>query len=264
MTAPTVPDDLWKRLTSTVGLVSVRCGAITNVMAAEWSYFVNKAPLYAAVVLGPRAATGALIAEAGEFALTLCSEDQAELADFAGAFSVADVDKTGSELIEFGAPRAIGSPWVAGGLLAAECVVRETVRFPGHTMYAGEVVAAHLPEGSPRPLVKHGAMYGLGEPVRRAAVAATAQLLPGGVLRVAATGPAGDGDARWRIGLVSEDGAVEPLGEHASTAHGDVLVDLPVPSRPALERPAGGRVVVERDGAKPGYARITRPSRSPR
>src|SRR5690606_7681437 len=109
MTAPTVPDDLWKRLTSTVGLVSVRCGAITNVMAAEWSYFVNKAPLYAAVVLGPRAATGALIAEAGEFALTLCSEDQAELADFAGAFSVADVDKTGSELIEFGAPRAIGS-----------------------------------------------------------------------------------------------------------------------------------------------------------
>jgi flavin reductase (DIM6/NTAB) family NADH-FMN oxidoreductase RutF len=262
MTAPNVPEDLWKRLTSTVGLVAVRCGAMTNVMAAEWSYFVNKAPLYAAVVLGPRAATGALIAEAGEFALTLCGEDQAELADFAGGFSVADVDKTGSELIEFGAPQVIGSPWVTGGLLAAECVVRETVRFPGHTMYAGEVVAAHLPVGSPRPLVKHGAMYGLGEPVRPTAIVATAQLLPGGVLRVAATGPAGGGDARWRVGLVSADGVVEPLGEHPSTAHGDMLVDLRVPARPAPGRLDGRRVVVERDGAKAGYARIVRPSRS--
>lgn len=200
MTAQHVPGDLWKRLTSTVGLVGVRCGALTNVMAAEWSYFVNKTPLYAAVVLGPRAATGALIAEAGEFSLTLCGEDQAELADFASGFSVADVDKTTSELIEFGAPRVIGSPWVDSGLLAVECVIRETVRFPGHTMYAGEVVPAHLPEDPPRPLVKHGAMYGLGEPVLPTAIVAAAQLLPGRLMRVAATGGgrAGRRQARMR------------------------------------------------------------------
>ncbi|MFJ1749074.1 flavin reductase family protein [Streptomyces sp. NPDC088116] len=254
---PDLPDGLWKKLTSTVGLVSVRHGTGTNVMAAEWSYFVNKAPLYAAVVLGPRAATGALIAGAGEFSLTLCAEDQAEVADFAGSFSVADVDKTGSELIAFGEPEATGSPWVTGGLVAVECVLRQTVNFPVHTMYVGEVVAAHLPAHPPRPLVKHGAMHTLGAPVRRTAVVATARSLPGGLLRIAATGPVGAEDGRWRVSLLTAGGVTEPLGDHPTGVYGDFLVDLPVPDHLPVERLGGCRVRVERDGADPGYAEIT-------
>ncbi|MFE2938926.1 flavin reductase family protein [Streptomyces sp. NPDC059255] len=281
---PAIPDQLWKKLTSTVGLVSVRHGSATNVMSAEWSYFVNKAPLYAAVVLGPRSATGALIAAAGEFSLTLCAEDQAELADFAGSFSLADIDKTGSELITFGEPAATGTPWVTGGVVAVECVLRQTVRFPVHTLYAGEVVAAHLPTsaprapagpggaggagGTPRPLVKHGAMHTLGDPVRRTAVVTTAQLLPDGLLRIAATGPVATGpaatgrsagEARWRVTLLTADGGTVPLGEHPPAAYGDFLVDLPVPvsHRLPAERLRGCRVLVERDGAKAGYADIT-------
>ncbi|MFC9425496.1 flavin reductase family protein [Streptomyces sp. NPDC056987] len=276
---PAIPDQLWKKLTSTVGLVSVRHGSATNVMSAEWSYFVNKAPLYAAVVLGPRSATGALIAAAGEFSLTLCAEDQAELADFAGSFSVADIDKTGSELITFGEPSATGTPWVTGGVVAVECVLRQTVRFPVHTLYAGEVVAAHLPTnaprdaggpgGTPRPLVKHGAMHTLGDPVRRTAAVATAQLLPDGLLRIAATGPPATGrsagEARWRVTLLTADGGSVPLGEHPPAAYGDFLVDLPVPvsHRLPAERLRGCRVLVERDGAKAGYADITGVPTSP-
>ncbi|MFI6701050.1 flavin reductase family protein [Streptomyces sp. NPDC050509] len=271
---PAIPDQLWKTLTSTVGLVSVRHGSAANVMSAEWSYFVNKAPLYAAVVLGPRSASGALIAAAGEFSLTLCAEDQAELADFAGSFSVADIDKTGSELITFGEPTATGTPWVTGGVVAVECVLRQTVRFPVHTMYAGEVVAAHLPGNAPagasaplsapRPLVKHGPMHALGEPVRRTAIVAAAQLLPDGLLRIAATGPAATGrgaadDARWRVTLLTADGGTVPLGEHPPAAYGDFLVDLPVPvsHRLPAERLHGCRVRVERDGAKAGHTDIT-------
>ncbi|MFE3737309.1 flavin reductase family protein [Streptomyces sp. NPDC059134] len=264
---PAIPDRLWKKLTSTVGLVSVRHGSATNVMAAEWSYFVNKAPLYAAVVLGPRSASGALIAAAGEFSLTLCAEDQAELADFAGSFSLADVDKTGSERITFGTPTATGTPWVTGGVVAVECVLRETVRFPVHTMYAGEVVAAHLPGHAPgggpvRPLVKHGPMHALGGPVRRTAIVAAAQLLPDGLLRIAATGPAATGraaDARWRVTLLTADGGTVPLGEHPPAAYGDFLVDLPVPvsHRLPAELLHGCRVLVERDGAEAGHTDIT-------
>ncbi|WP_070016479.1 flavin reductase family protein, partial [Streptomyces nanshensis] len=216
-----VPADLWKKLTSTVGLVCVRHRGATNLMSAEWSYFVNKAPLYAAVVLGPRATTRELIAAAGEFTVTFCSEEQSELADFAGSFSTADVDKTTSDLVRLGEPEATGSPWVRGGLTAVECTLRQTVAFPVHTMYVGEVVAAHTPDPLPGPLVKHGAMHRLGGPAERTAAVVAAQLLPGGQLRVAATGPP-DAGGPWRLSLLIGGGP----DARAETAETDALDTL--------------------------------------
>lgn len=247
-----IPANLWKTATTTVGLVSVRRGDYVNVMAAEWSYFVNKAPLYAAVVLSPRSASRKIIEDIAEFSLTLCSEDQPELADFAGSFSVEEIDKTASELITFGKPKAVGSPWVEGGVVSLECVLRETVPLPVHTMYVGEVVASHQPEGERRPLVKHGGMHALGRPLQRTSVVATAQVIANGVLRVAATGPGVDGDAQWRVSLLKPDGGITDLGCHPSAEYGDFLVDLPLET---AELP-GSRIKVERDGAEPGYARL--------
>ncbi|MEU3340626.1 flavin reductase family protein [Streptomyces sp. NPDC006668] len=256
-----IPDQLWKKATSTIGLITVRHDRGVNVMSAEWSYFVNKDPLYAAVVLSPRAQSRELITERGEFGLTLCSEEQAELADFAGSFSLSDLDKTSCELIEFCTPQATGTPWVQGGLVALECVLRETVPFPVHTMFVAEVVAAHVPETDRRPLVKHGPMHALGEPVRRTAVAAAAQVLPDGTLRVAATGPAAPGADVWRVSLVRADGTRTDLGEHPSAEYGDFLADLPLPQDTASI--AGARVMVEREGAKPGFACLPEGSARP-
>ncbi|WP_326753323.1 flavin reductase family protein [Streptomyces hirsutus] len=252
-----VPGDLWKRLTSTVGLVCAHHDGVTNVMSAEWSYFVNKQPLYAAVVLGPRAATGRIVEAAGEFSVTLCAEDQAGLADFAGGFSVADIDKTSSELIRLGAPEATATPWVTGGVVAVECRLRQVVPLPVHTMYLGEVLAAHVPDRPPRPLVKHGAMHTLGEPARRTAVVAAAELRHGGMLRVAATGPALDGPQEWRVGLLDADGTPTPLGAHPSARYEDLLVDIPLPAGLEAHRLSDHRVVVEREGAEPGFTGIS-------
>lgn len=246
-----VPPDLWKRLTSTVGLVSVRHPGGTNVMAAEWSYLVNKQPLYAAVVLAPGAETRTLIDAAQEFSLTLCGEDQAELADFVGSFSITEIDKSATENIRFGVPEAIRSPWVTGGVAALECAVRQVVPLPVHTMYIAEVVAAHLPAHPVRPLVKHDRMYALGEAVQRTAIVAAAQLMPSGALRVAATGPVSDAD--WQITLLTPSGDAVDLGTYGSTRYGDLRVDLPVPG-PVV---AGTRVRVERDHAKPGHAVVS-------
>lgn len=249
-----IPAHLWKRATSTVGLVSVRHDHGVNVMSAEWSSFVNKEPLYVAVVLGPQTATRELVAARGEFAVTLCSEQQAELADFAGSFSLGSVDKTSSELVAFGTPEATGTPWVEGGLLAVECVLREVVPFPVHRMYVGEVVAAHFPAVDRRPLVKHGAMHALGDPIARTSVVAAVRAVDGDVLRVAATGPAAVGDDVWRVTLLTADDVAVDLGAHPSGTFGDLLVDLPLPAGSGPL--AGARVRVERDGAKPGYARF--------
>ncbi|MGW7006434.1 flavin reductase family protein [Streptomyces sp. NPDC054933] len=263
LTVPTgLPDRLWKKLTSAVGIISVRHPGGVNVMSAEWSYFVNKEPLYAAVVLSPKAGTRELLPSAGEFSLTFCSEQQAELADFVGSFSLAEVDKTTSELIAFGAPRVIRTPWVTGGLLALECVLRETVPFPVHTMFVGEVVASHLPDSERRPLVKHGPMHTLGGPVRHSTVVAAAQLLPNGMVRVAASGPAAPEADVWRLSLLLPDGGTLPLGDHPSGEFGDFLREIPLPPGPLPLSAA--RIKVEREGAKPGYARIAPCDGAPR
>ncbi|MFF3215501.1 flavin reductase family protein [Streptomyces sp. NPDC002886] len=251
----TVPAQLWKTLTSTIGIVSVRHESGVNVMSAEWSYFVNKEPLYVAVVLSPRADTRDLLPTAKEFSLTFCAEEQAELADFAGSFSLGDIDKTSSELIEFGTPEATRTPWVTGGVTALECVLRDTVDFPVHRMYVGEVVAVHTPATARKPLVKHGAMHSLGAPVQRTAVVAAAQFLSEHALRIAATGPGAAGADEWHLSLLSSDGQEVPLGTYPSAEYGDFLLDLPLPQVPFPLSDA--RVKVERPGAKPGYARLS-------
>ncbi|MDH6221596.1 flavin reductase family protein [Streptomyces pseudovenezuelae] len=247
-----IPDQLWKKLTSTVGLVAVRSGGAINVMSAEWSYFVNKTPLYAAVVLGPSSESRQLLPSAGEFSLTLCSEEQAGLADFAGSFSLSEIDKSSSELLEFGEAESTRTPWVRGGLIALECILRDTVCFPVHRMYVGEVSAVHVPDHSPRPLVKHGPLHALGMPVHRTAVVAGAQVLDGPVLRVAATGPDASEPPDWRVRLLVPGEPSVDLGMHPSGEYGDLLVDLPLPPAPL----AGARIKVERTGAEPGYARL--------
>ncbi|MFF5444124.1 flavin reductase family protein [Streptomyces sp. NPDC012888] len=249
-----IPAQLWKHLTSTIGLVSVRHAHGVNVMSAEWTYFVNKEPLYVAVVLSGRSDSRALLAESGEFSVTLCAEEQAELADFAGSFSLSEIDKTSSELVAFGEPAATGTPWVSGGLVSMECALRHTLDLPVHRMYVGEVVAVHEAGSGHRPLVKHGPMHSLGAPVRRSAVVAAAEVQDDGTLRVAATGPAAEGEDLWRLSLEAPDGTSVDLGAHPSGEYGDFLVDLPLPA--AL--PEGARLRVDRDGAKPGYARLLR------
>jgi flavin reductase (DIM6/NTAB) family NADH-FMN oxidoreductase RutF len=255
-----IPGDLWKRLTSTVGLVVTHHEGATNVMSAEWSFFVNKQPLYAAVALGPRSASRRRLEAAGEFSVTLCAEDQAGLADFAGSFTAGDVDKTSSDLVRLGAPEASATPWVTGGVLAVECVLRRTVPLPGHTVYMGEVLAAHLPEEPPRPLVKHGGMHTLGTPAPRTDVVAAAQLRPDGMLRVAATGPATEAGRAWHVTLQPPEGPPILLGAHPANAQGDLLTDIPLP--PAVDRPAlrTHHVLVARGRARPGRAAVSLPT----
>lgn len=259
-----IPATLWKSLTSTVGLVCVRDeDGTTNVMSAEWSYFVNKQPLYAAVVLGPRSASREPIVSAGEFSVTFCAGDQAGIADFAGSFSRTEIDKTGSDLVRLGRPEATGTRWVTGGVAAVECALRQVVEFPVHRMYVGEVVAAHVSDPASGPLVKHGPMHLLGAPVERTEIVVSAQLAPGGrALRVAATSPpcaAGP----WRISLLTAGGEETPLhlpgpgpGGDGGRPDGDLLVDVPLPAHAALDRPDGHRLKAGRDGAKAGYATV--------
>ncbi len=112
----------WKKATSTVGLVVTRGSGCTNVMAAEWTYFVAREPPHIAVVINEKNWTAELVGLGDSFTVTLASSGQADLVDFVGGFSGRDVDKSTTSGLRFEPGSSVEVPWVAGGVAAFECV----------------------------------------------------------------------------------------------------------------------------------------------
>jgi len=252
--------NLAEYLTSTIGLICTRHEDGINIMAAEWTYFVSKEPPQAAVVISNETFTQANALSAGEFSVTLCSADQASLADFAGSVSGRDIDKTTSELVELCEPVAISTPWVGGGVASLECQMTQVVDLPGYQMLIGEVLAIHADEAKlGNPLVKHGAMYSLGAPIHYAAVVAAAEFRPGPrpCIRVAAAGHAPDESAMWQVFLDDGRGRTVSLGSAAPTDYDDLLASFEIPKAAAGWNLSVAEVLVCRDGLKTGRARVS-------
>jgi flavin reductase (DIM6/NTAB) family NADH-FMN oxidoreductase RutF len=256
-----VPHQLFRYLTTTVGLVVARHEAGVNVMAAEWTYFVAREPLHLAVAIGDGAYTQGLVEEAGEFSVTLCSASQAALANFVGSFSGAEIDKASSELVRLVPSVAIATPHVADGVFSAECRLVEHVELPRYKLFIGEALAVHADDDACQdPLVKHGAMYRLGEPIFDDRIAAAAELVDGDppALRVAASLQAGERqDAPWTVRLVSRGGRDVVVGEVASNEYGDMFTELELPAGWSPATVSACRVVVERPDARPGCATVS-------
>lgn len=251
---------LTRYLTGTVGLLSMRFANGINIMAVEWTYFVAKEPPHVAVVISEDTFTSEIADWAGEFSVTLCSEDQAALADFVGSVSGRDIDKTASQLVTLREPLATSTPWVAGGIAALECEIRQTVSLPGYRMLIGEVLAAHVDEAkATQPLVKYGDMYALGEPLLRTAVVAAAELRGDHPqqIHVAAAGQVGEDETPWRLTMVSSDGRAVWLGEAAPNEYGDLLAAFGLPEACAGWNLSAAQVRVERQGIDAGWARIS-------
>jgi flavin reductase (DIM6/NTAB) family NADH-FMN oxidoreductase RutF len=247
---------LWKSLTSTVGLLVTRNRGTQNVMAAEWTYFVAKAPPHVAVVLSSGTLSQGLIGSGDPFTVTLCSAGQADLADFAGSFSGRDVDKTAAAAMTLRPGLRADVPWIDGGVLAMECVQTRRVDFPGYHMIVGEVVQAHWPEQPLSPLVKHDGMFALGEPLPHPAVVAAGQWVrPGASLRVAATGRAPAGTP-YGVVLHGPEDERHDLGRFPPNRYGDLLLTVPTPP---VEATAGWTVVVSRRGLADGAGAVTGP-----
>lgn len=247
--------------TSTVGLISVRYEAGVNIMAAEWTYLVSKEPPYIAVVLADGGLTQQLIPQVGEFAVTICTSDQAALADFVGSFSGREIHKTSTPLLSFHEPEVLSTPWVEGGIISLECALHQVVSLPGYRMMIGEIVGFHInEEKNDSPLIKHGAMYQLGAKIPINTVVTSVELCAGNPprLKVAATGTqTAKGEAPFRIRLVDPEGTIVPICESTPNHYGDLLGEYDLPESVIGWDLAVCQVLVEREGAKPGWANIT-------
>lgn len=249
--------DTWKYLTTTVGLVVTNYRNHVNVMAAEWTYFLNKNPLYVAVALSRKSITRTLIGQIGEFSVTLCSDSQAEIADFVGSFSGDEIDKASCTLLDLQTPVATSTPWIPGGVAAFECAVKRVVQFPDYKLYVGQAEAIHR-DAERRPLVKHGFMHSLGERLEKTAVVGAAQMLNDEAqqlpwLRIAASG-ASPGMS-YKLTLIANDGTTSPLGECPADPKGDLLVDTNVPWPEEILSQC--RVLIECTGLKSALTRVS-------
>lgn len=244
-------------MTSTVGLITTIVDEHVNVMAAEWSYFVAREPLHLAVGISDQNWSHSRVREAGEFAVTLCADSQAAVAAFAGTFSGLDVDKISSADLELSGPDVLRTPHVRGGVLNAECVVREVVDLPGYALVIGEAAWSQVDEDAvPNPLVKHGTMHGLGPVVadRRVVVAAGFPDPAAPVLRVAATSYQASPDAPWRVSVSGAATGTRLAEQSLAESGAALMVDVELPHGASGEPLS---VEVARAGCRPGRARAT-------
>lgn len=144
--------------TTTVALVTSRSGDKVNVMSAEWSIRVSIHPFLMAVFVGYARETYALIKESGEFGLSYCSDEQAELAHIAGNYSMKDHDKFKlADFNPFGSKR-ISAPLIGGAISNFECRVIDEFRMGDHAAFVGEVLTAYY-DDEKKPLVYHNGKY---------------------------------------------------------------------------------------------------------
>jgi flavin reductase (DIM6/NTAB) family NADH-FMN oxidoreductase RutF len=244
-------------LTTTVGLVTTAVDERVNVMTAEWSYFVAREPLHIAVSISEQNWSNSRIRQAGEFAVTLCDDSQAAVAAFAGSFSGLEVDKLSSADLGLAGPAVLHTPHVRGGVLNAECAVRDIVELPGYVLVIGEAVWVQADDDAAlHPLIKHGVLHSLGPVVLddRPVVAAGFPDRGEPVLRVAATDYGAPPGAPWQISVTgtATDTAYADLS--CQEDGGVLLVDVALPVDAVTESLT---VRVSRAGRRPGFARTT-------
>lgn len=117
-----------------------------NLMPAGWGMICSGQPPLVAVAIAPERYTHTCIEQTGEFVFAWAGEGQAELVQFAGTRSGAEVRKFEEIDIPTAEPAEINVPLLAEAAANLECRVWAAYPSGDHTIFVGEVVAAHIPE----------------------------------------------------------------------------------------------------------------------
>lgn len=154
-----IDDEVTSQYLTSVALVTSIGKDGPNVMAAEWTLPISYDPLLFVVLVNPRHVTYDLILESQEFGLSLCAEDQAQLAHEAGSWSKRERDKLAdTKLFRTVPAKHIRSPLIAGCAAHIECRLIGDFPLGDHVMFVGEAVRATV-DAAKRPLALHSGRY---------------------------------------------------------------------------------------------------------
>lgn len=114
-----------------------------NVMPAGWSMFTSNDPLMIAVSVGVSRYTHGLLEDADDYVVAFPSAAQRNDIDFCGSNSGADVDKIRECDLSLAEPSVVSTPLLRDAAACFECRSGPSFRTGDHTVFAGEIVAAH-------------------------------------------------------------------------------------------------------------------------
>jgi len=133
-----------------------------NVMPAGWSMFTSNDPLMIAVSVGFPRYTHDLLEAAEDYVIAFPSEAQKDDVVFCGSNSGADVDKIDVSNLTLAEPAVVSTPLLEDAAACFECRSGPSLETGDHTIFAGEIVAAHVSERYDERLKNLGRDWGDG------------------------------------------------------------------------------------------------------
>ncbi len=148
--ASAVEEAFARRFPEAVVLATTRSpeGKPNIITLGWWMRTSHKPPMVAISVAHKRFSYGLLV-RTGEFVLVIPPEEWAEAAWLCGTKSGRDVDKFGETGLKAVKGEKVSAPLIEGAVAQFECVVRAMVPTGDHTVFVGEVLAAHLGPSKP-------------------------------------------------------------------------------------------------------------------
>lgn len=117
-----------------------------NIIALGWFMRTSFEPPMLAISVGHTRHSHRCISRSQEFVLVLPSRDQIDAVLFCGTVSGRDHDKFAESNLEPLPATAVKPPLIKDAVLAFECRVVASCETGDHTIFVGEVVAAHAAE----------------------------------------------------------------------------------------------------------------------
>jgi flavin reductase (DIM6/NTAB) family NADH-FMN oxidoreductase RutF len=131
-------------------------GGEVNVMPAGWCMVTSGRPLMLAVSIHPRRHTHKLLCEAGEFVIAFPGAGQGAAVWYCGSHTGREVDKIADTDLEIEPASEIKTPLLRGCVANFECRLAGQMDSGDHTIFVGEVLAAHVEEGTQDRLMNFG------------------------------------------------------------------------------------------------------------
>jgi len=131
-----------------VVLVTSRYGDVSNVMTAAWTMPISHEPPLVGVSISPDRYTHALIERGGEFVLNVPGLSLVKQVKFCGTHSGREADKFKEAGLTPTEAELVSVPLVDECLGHLECQVVGRYSLGDHTLFVGQIVAAHARAGA--------------------------------------------------------------------------------------------------------------------
>lgn len=135
-----------------------------NLMPAGWCMICNSNPMMMAVAVGFGRYTHRCIEETGEFILAWPGAGQEELINQTGSTTGLDIDKFQEYSLTELPAREVQAPLFEGLAVALECEVVSQLELEDHSIFVGQVLAAHVADPPVDKLENFAGTYAVARP----------------------------------------------------------------------------------------------------